>query len=404
MSRLQNRFSGTQLAQWLWMSSLMLALVASAGIARAHEVQPAIADLTMAQDQLDLQIEMALEAPLAGINLDGLSDTNDAAEAGEYDRLRALPPAALEAALRDAWPELSSRINLMAGETRLSPELGVVTVGPVGDIELGRASTIHISAALPDDGTDVTVGWDKTLGGLVVRETTAEGAEGYTAFLRGGELSAPIPRSGGQAAGVWDVAANYVVAGFEHIIPLGLDHILFVLGLFFFALARGPLLWQVTAFTVAHTCTLALATLGIVNIPANWMWLVEALIAVSIVYVAVENIFRPTLGWLRPAVVFCFGLLHGLGFASVLGDFGLPAGQYVVALLAFNVGVELGQLTVILGAFLILVAARAASEVARLDDEESLVRDMPVIYCATALVGSILIALIGAYWAVERVL
>ena len=390
------------MAQWAGLSSLLLALAFAAGTVRAHEVQPAIADLTLTQDRADLRIELILEAPLAGINLDGLADTNEAEEAGEYDRLRALSPNELEAALRAAWPGISSQFNLMAGETRLTPDLGKVEIGPVGDVELGRPSTIEVGADLPADGTPVTIGWDSALGGLVIREVVPDGAEGYTAFLRSGAISDPIPRSGGQALGAMDVAVNYIIAGFEHIIPLGLDHILFVLGLFFFSLAWRSLLSQVTAFTVAHTCTLALATLGIVNIPDDWMWLVEALIAVSICYVAIENIFRPTLGWLRPAVVFGFGLLHGLGFASVLGDFGLPAGQYVVALLSFNVGVEFGQLAVILGAFLLLVAARAASEVTRLGDEEAMVRDMPVMFRAVSLTGSLLIAVIGAYWAFER--
>ena len=140
----------------------------------------------------------------------------------------------------------------------------------------------------------------------------------------------------------------YTKAGFEHILPKGLDHILFVLGLFFSSLLLGALLWQVTAFTLAHSITLGMASLGVVAAPGN---IVEPLIALSIVWVAVENcVFKQTTKW-RPAVVFAFGLLHGLGFASVLNDYGLPKDDLVPALLAFNLGVELGQIAVILMAF-----------------------------------------------------
>ena len=131
--------------------------------------------------------------------------------------------------------------------------------------------------------------------------------------------------------------------------PKGLDHILFVVGLFLLSTKLGSLLWQVTAFTLAHTVTLALGILGYVSIsPA----IVEPLIALSIVYVAVENIMTDKLHRWRPVIVFCFGLLHGLGFAGVLQEIGLSSTHFVTGLIAFNVGVELGQLTVIAICFL----------------------------------------------------
>ncbi|MEO1453816.1 MAG: HupE/UreJ family protein [Pseudomonadota bacterium] len=384
------------------MSRLVLAclVIAIPLVAHAHEVRPAISNLTIADGAVTIDIEMALEAPLAGIDLDGLSNTNDAENAELYDTLRALGPAALEAELRAAWPALQRSITLMAGETPVEPQLDGVTVPEVGFVESARPSVLRLSGALPDDGTPVVFGWDAALGPLVVRQQGVEA--GYTGYLTGGRLSDPIPRgeAGHSAA---EMAWTYLVAGFDHIIPKGLDHILFVLGLFFFALHWAPLLWQVTAFTLAHSVTLGLATLGVIAIPADWMWLVEALIALSITYVAVENVLRPAMGWLRPAVVFAFGLLHGLGFASVLGEFGLPQGQFVLALLAFNLGVEAGQLAVILAAFVVIVLARALAEIARLGDEEALVRDLPVIYRAVSIVGSLVIAAVGAYWFVERI-
>ena len=177
----------------------------------------------------------------------------------------------------------------------------------------------------------------------------------------------------------------YTKAGFEHIIPKGLDHILFVLGLFFSSLLLASLLWQVTAFTLAHSVTLGMAALGIISVPAA---IVEPLIALSIVWVAVENCYATSVSRWRPAVVFGFGLLHGLGFASVLADYGLPKQDLVSSLLAFNVGVELGQLTII-----------AAAAVCTWG-----IRQKAWYRLGVQIPASVCIALVGAYWLLERTL
>lgn len=164
--------------------------------------------------------------------------------------------------------------------------------------------------------------------------------------LQPGETSPPFSLTGASPPpGPLHVAGRYLVLGFEHILPLGLDHILFVLGLFLLSTRLRPLLWQVTAFTVAHTLTLALAVHGVVSLPRRP---VESLIALSIAYVAIENVIVTEMKPWRPAVVFTFGLLHGLGFAGALTELGLPRGRLLPALLSFNVGVELGQIFVLL--------------------------------------------------------
>lgn len=141
---------------------------------------------------------------------------------------------------------------------------------------------------------------------------------------------------------------TWVAVGFQHIVPLGLDHIVFVLGLFFLAAGTRPLIWQVTAFTVAHSITLALASLGYIRVPGA---VVEPLIAASIVYIAVDNLYSQHVSRVRFGMVCIFGLLHGLGFAGVLSDLSLPKEQFLPSLLAFNLGVELGQLAVLAFAF-----------------------------------------------------
>ncbi|WIO73436.1 HupE/UreJ family protein [Porticoccaceae bacterium LTM1] len=180
-----------------------------------------------------------------------------------------------------------------------------------------------------------------------------------------------------------EIIRFYVKEGFKHIIPSGLDHVLFVLGLFFLNRRLRPLLWQVSAFTVAHTITLGLASAG--YIPLNHDW-VEALIALSICYVAVENLITDKLHSWRPVVVFGFGLLHGIGFASVLGEIGLPNNEFFPALISFNIGVELGQLAVILLAFLAFIWLFNKS------------------WYRTAIMTPVcsIIALIGGWWFIER--
>lgn len=375
----------------------MLALITlmwGAGL-RAHETAPAIANVSVSSERMQMEIAVNAEALLAGVDLGTYTDTNDAPEASVYDALRALPDAALAAEIEAAGPGVLSLALEGAGGLSLD---GVTVVAPASDA-VARETVLSLSAPMEADA--VSLGWPAENGVLVVRQS--RGGQTFAELLDAGGMSAPLPAAGVVEETAGEAFWRFLVAGFEHIIPLGIDHILFVLGLFFFALKWGPILWQVTAFTVAHTVTLALATLGVIAIPDDWMWLVEAFIALSITWVAVENILQPRMGWLRPAVVFVFGLLHGLGFASVLSDFGLSQGQFVVSLVAFNVGVEIGQLAVILGAFLVIMLGLWAARIGRLDDpEEAMVRDLPEMYRANAIVGSLIIGVIGFYWFIER--
>ena len=366
--------------------------------ALAHEVLPTIADMTLTPDgTLRLDMRLNLEAFLAGIDLDAVADTDADPAAADYDALRALPGEALLARL----PEIVAAWNALPLSNAGGP-LAFTMVSADSpddvDIELPRVTTIALEAPLPEGAEAIVFNWPAGAGAMVLRQQGVDAP--YTGYLDGGQSSPPIALAGGDAQTPGEAFWSYVPVGFDHILPKGLDHILFVLGLFFLSTRWQPLLWQVSAFTLAHTVTLALGALGIVTVPAS---IVEPLIAASIVYVAVENVFRRGLSRWRPLVIFGFGLLHGLGFASVLGDFGLPEDQFVPALIGFNVGVELGQLTVIALAALLLAFCVQLAKRAPLSEAEAPVARYAVMFRAVSIPASLIIAAIGAYWTVERV-
>ena len=178
-----------------------------------------------------------------------------------------------------------------------------------------------------------------------------------------------------------EVIRQYFALGFTHILPEGIDHILFVLGLFLLATSMRALLSQITAFTIAHSISLALTMYGVVSLPSR---VVEPAIALSIACVAIENVITSRLHPWRVVVVFLFGLLHGMGFAGVLRELGLPRRQFVPALVSFNVGVEAGQLVVIAVAMLLFA--------------QWLRNRRFVVSCSVA------IALTGLFWTVQRIL
>lgn len=188
-----------------------------------------------------------------------------------------------------------------------------------------------------------------------------------------------------------DAPTNHVVwfylkLGFTHIIPEGFDHILFVAGLCLLSTKVKAILWQATAFTVAHSITLALSMRSIFVLPSG---LVEPIIALSIMFVAVENLILKELKPWRIIIVFIFGLIHGLGFASSLNEIGLPPGKFYTSILSFNIGVELGQIAVILSVFMLLIIPFKNKAWYR----KGIV--FPI---------SIIIALIALFWTIQRVI
>lgn len=314
----------------------------------AHEVQPSVADIKIEGETVEIAIDWVIEAPVAGIDLTGVSNTNEAAQADEYDALRALDPAAMADAFHTAWDDILPEITAELGAVPLDLNVDTVVVPEVGDVELIRISEVTLSATLPP-GDGLVFGWNASLGPLVVRQVGVE--NGYAAFLENGRVSDPIPRGGDPNETAGSAFVAYTGLGFEGFVSLGLDHILFVLGLFFLAAKLGPLMWQIVAFTAAHTVTLVLGALNVLSVPTD---IVAPLIAASIVYVGLENVFARGIPPWRPAIVFAFGLAHGLGLANTLQGFGLGTSHVLPKLVGFNIGVEIGQIAVIIGAFIAL--------------------------------------------------
>ena len=182
-----------------------------------------------------------------------------------------------------------------------------------------------------------------------------------------------------------EIFGTYLRLGFTHIIPLGFDHMLFIISLYILEPRLKPVLTQATAFTLAHSITLGLAMYGFIRPPAA---IIEPIIALSILFVAIENIITDRLNPWRVAIVFGFGLVHGMGFASALTGLGLPVKDYLGSLISFNLGVELGQVAVILLAW-VLIGRWAANK--------SWYKQRVVVPV------SVVIGLIAAYWTVERV-
>lgn len=182
-----------------------------------------------------------------------------------------------------------------------------------------------------------------------------------------------------------DVISYYIVLGFQHILPMGLDHILFVVCIFLMDSRLKTVILQASCFTIAHTITLILTSKDVISPPAE---IIEPIIAISIAFIAIENIYVGKTNPWRYGIVFLFGLIHGMGFANALNEIGLPRDTFYTSLISFNVGVELGQLTVILLTWMLI---------GKFFSNELWYRKRIIIPI------SLTIAAIASYWTIERV-
>jgi len=354
--------------------------------ARAHEIRPAIASASFDNaGRYEIEVSLNLEAVLAGVS-PAHADSNESPNARAYDRLRSLAPDELRERFQEFAPDYLAGIVIEFDGRRVAPALLAIEVPAVGDPRVARLSRVRLGGAVPYGAREFRWAYAAQFGNSILRLPGATPGEVAALWLSDGARSDRyVLGVGVQPMSRLEVFRQYTALGFTHILPRGLDHILFVLGLFLLANRFKPLLWQVTAFTVAHSITLGLTIYGVFSLSSA---IVEPLIAASIVYVALENLLTSRLHLWRVFIVFGFGLLHGMGFAGVLQEVGLPRAQFLAGLISFNIGVELGQLAVILLAFVAVGAW---------------FRDRPWYRARIVLPVSALIALVGLYWTVERI-
>jgi len=328
--------------------ALLLVLLSVIFQAQAHEIKPAIVDLNYlsqgADNKLEVRLVVNLESLIAEIEPTH-ENTDDSENSELYKELRALGQAELLSAFTQYEAQFFSLITLSsADDLPIALSTQSIDIPPVDNLALPRDTRIVLNATLPEMSDAVK--WQSSLsfGEVILRANSDKQEMDFATLLPPGQTSALISFTEMSKSSVGSVVSNYIKLGFEHILPKGLDHILFVVGLFLLTPNFRPLLLQITTFTVAHSITLALGATKVLSVSSS---IVEPLIALSIVFVCMENIWSNSLSRWRLAIVFFFGLLHGLGFASVLEEVGLSSTNFALALIGFNVGVELGQLVVI---------------------------------------------------------
>ena len=370
--------------------ALALLLLSLAPAAPADLVKPALIEISVFTDgRFRVEIRASIEALLTGIN-GQYKDTTQAPTAEEYDRLRALEAPQLHEAFEPFRQRMLNAIELRFDGKRATAEVTEVSIPVPGYTKVPRISLIVLEGDIPLDTRELTWYYPTAFGdnAVRVRQVDPDNDRWHWSawqWIREDKTSQAFSLNEVfRSPGFFEVVREYTAAGFDHIIPDGLDHILFVLGLFLFSARLRPLLWQVTMFTIAHSITLALAMTGLIELPAR---IVEPLIALSIAYVGVENIWHRELHNSRLLLVFGFGLLHGLGFASMLSDFGMPPNAFFTALISFNLGVEGGQLTVIGLAFLAIGL---------------LFRRRAYYRAMITIPGSLVISAVGLYWTWQR--
>jgi hydrogenase/urease accessory protein HupE len=370
---------------------LMLLCLALAPAAVADIVKPALVEISInTNGTYRIEVRASIEALLTGINA-RYRNTQEAPTAEEYDLLRVLQADELMAAFAPFRETFIDEIRLSFDGGRVPLAITGVEIPEPGYTKVPRTSVITLEGRIDRSVEQVTWYYPARFGDNAVRvrqvdETNEKWHWSDWQWLRSDEPSEPFSLAEVfTRQSITSVISTYLVAGFEHILPMGADHILFILGIFLLSTRMRPLLWQVTMFTVAHTITLGLSTAGLIDLPDR---IVEPLIALSIAYIGFENVFASRLHASRLFIVFGFGLLHGMGFASVLADFGMPEDAFLTALISFNVGVEIGQLAIIALAFLAVGLWFSRR---------------PWYRRVIIIPGSLAIAMIGLYWTWDRV-
>ena len=342
--------------------------------AHAHQVNLSTARVTLGDDR-----SVNVEVGLKGSDADRLAGTRI------FDsQLDQVDPALVSASATPIIAYVTGHIAVTgAGGRACVPGLAVLVPDGDGVIFRSRFSCRDVGGDIVYRST-VLIDTDPAARQVVL---IGEGDKAPQALL---DAANPVVTLSAPAPSLLSTLARYLATGIEHIF-LGYDHIAFLVAVVLWARGLVPVIKIVTAFTIAHSITLTLATLDVVVIPGT---IVEPAIAASIVYVAMENFFTRNIDS-RWRVTFAFGLIHGFGFAGALREIGLPANAVATALAAFNIGVEIGQVAIVA----IVVPALIALDWLMAMDRTKPARAATLVYALSAL-----IAVLGSYWFLTRVL
>jgi hydrogenase/urease accessory protein HupE len=353
----------------------------------AHEIKPSIADFNYDENYLNVEVRLNAELILSNIDASNISNTNSSPLTEIYDRYRLLNKKDLENSLLESWKDISSNIDIKINNKLKKIDLIKIDTQDVKNFEISRDTLISFRGLLNQKSENFTFKWIKNYGPIILRENNDLKLEDelVTEYLQSGTESDRIFFNENNFRSMFVSFTKFFVLGIQHIIPKGLDHILFIFGLFLFSSSLNKLIKQITIFTIAHSITLIFVSLSLIKINPQ---IVEPIIALSIVYVGLENIFKNYIKeYMRYVVILFFGLLHGLGFALVLSDIGFRSSKLFINLISFNIGIEVAQISIILFLYLLIAIKFANNKYYRITFQ---------------IPSSILIASIGLYWFVER--
>ncbi len=371
------------------MKILSFLLIFVTSLAQADVVKPALVEISIFKDKtLSLEIDLSLEAAMSGIGTQ-YKNTTDAPNSAHYDELRALEPDVLRQRFKGFEAEFLNSLKLIVNNQTQALTLTNAKIDIIGYKKRPRKTILTYQVKLSEWPKTLAWQYGKVYGDSAMRWQVYKKDEynwSQWRWLRDGKSSDLIDINHPEPLSTAQRFYQFTGIGFDHVIPLGWDHILFIVGMALSSLLWKRLLLLVSVFTLAHTLTLGLAMFGVVEVSAR---LVEPLIAFSIAYVAIENLLTHQSIKRKSMIVFVFGLIHGLGFASMLKEFEMAPDSFLTTLIGFNIGVELAQIVIVLFVVLTLLGLRS----------------LKLNYRQLAVIPvSIIISIVGVWWGVERII
>ena len=370
-------------------SLLMIMTILMSSTSVSDVIKPVLSELSIHENnKIVLVIDLSVEAAMTNIGSQ-FKDTTKSPNSDEYDRLRSLQPDILLSEFTKYRKVFDESLILIMNREKIVLTPSKTKIDIVGYKKRPRKSVLTYTATTKHPPSTIEWKYDKTYGDTAFRwQVYKENEYNWNQWnwIKAGESIVIDDTGFSPIQTTTDRAKQFIEIGFAHVIPMGLDHILFIVGM-----ALSTLLWRrliklVTIFTVAHTITIALAMLDIVNIPPS---IVEPLIALSIAYIAIENLVLSSNHRREEVVVLIFGLIHGMGFASMLREFKMTTENFLPTLVGFNVGVELAQLLIVSTVLIITISANSISK---------------KLSKVVIIVPSILIAVTGLYMTVTRII